>query len=210
MTNFLIIVTLLLNITFLGNDETLKNEAIDAFYKKKFDYSIKLFKELGHKTNDPNTRVFAESCLGHIYAKEKLDIHQGIYHLRRGESIISETGTEFNKNHLIIYNFLGTSYEKLGLIDSAEYYFKKGTRLYQKHKSKTVIKNSIINNHGLLFVRKQEYHLAKEIFDYFNLNTSNNDYTHLSNYLMINWIHRSPLCHPFHSYCAKNSHAIVP
>ncbi|WP_172665974.1 CHAT domain-containing protein [Flammeovirga sp. OC4] len=167
------------------DDSTLKKKAFKAFSNKEYDTSIHYFKLIENQSQNLNNKIYSQHALGHIYGKEKLDLSEGIYWLKKNISTIEEdTSRNMHFTYILSLQLISSYYQYQGKRDSSEYYLKKGCLTYFNDKEKYKEKYYILNRLNNFFYRRKEYNLSKEILN--NLIEKDvKNYNVLSNYLSL-------------------------
>ncbi|PWJ38023.1 CHAT domain-containing protein [Sediminitomix flava] len=180
------------------NDDILREKAIEAFYNRDYDLSIKHFKTIECTTSNRENKLNASHILGHIYAKEKLNLKEGIKWFKKGLVNNGQKEKEIFSFQMLNYKYLSESYHHLGKLDSAEFYCREGVQLYFKYPEK--FKNSsILNQLSIIFFHKKEYHLSREIQERDFLQKEKN-YISLSNYLHLLIMTNDTTSHKIETY----------
>ncbi|WP_172826915.1 CHAT domain-containing protein [Flammeovirga sp. SJP92] len=167
------------------DDTTLEKKAFTAFNNKEYDTSILYFKLIEKHSKSIQNKIYSQHALGHIYGKEKLDLQQGIYWLKKNINTIEEdTSRTKHFTYLLSLQLVSNYFQYLGKSDSAEFFLKKGCHIYTNNIEKYKKNYSILNIFNTFFYRRKEYNLSKEILNTL-IEKDVKNYSILSNYLSL-------------------------
>ncbi|WP_281615122.1 CHAT domain-containing protein [Flammeovirga sp. SubArs3] len=174
---FFLIILQILNYPFLKNDDSkLADDAYINFKNKNYETSINRFESLKEKTTDYNAKTFACFFLGHLYLKETLEIEKGICNYREAIQIQEKNGIKYEWLYSNSLKAIGTYHNRVGSLDSAEYYFHKANKSFIKQNSN--VQNSMAAKLGLIYYLKKEYSFGDLLYQKYhsNIKSPSSDY----------------------------------